>query len=346
MIKKLFGTAIIIFILQLIYINQADAAFSVSSYHYKKTARPGENIVITLRVFNNTAAMSMYTITTVLTTRSTLSFEFSSGLIVTRANERDTVTISVQAPQEEGVYSVSLILDGSLGGIAQVLRQYGTYPIVIGNPRQSINAHPSRVNFGRLHEGRFMYPIPIKIRYKVFSFNDLGDVNPWTIRIYSDNANKYTGIGALTKLSPAGLVHSSGKYAVQLKFWNLNWGPDAHATGWDPELQGPPPIEDDLFWKGALLDESTPEKNLYDVERQPWLRIHDYSEMTNDIHHWRRCVGVYTYDGQFINPTNTTGDFTLSVPPDPFEIYLAVEIGSTAVRGKYTGRLVLELFSP
>jgi hypothetical protein len=192
-----------------------------------------------------------------------------------------------------------------------------------------------------------MYPVPFKVRYKIFIPNRIGDPQPWTIRIYTDNANKFKGLkGSVKQLPIGGLVHSSGKYVIPLRFWNLNWGPDPHLTGWDAAIQGPPPVDDDRFWKGALTDESTPDHPIYDHDLKPWLSIHDYSEMTVDPHTWRRAVGLFPYDGQFINPTNTIGDYGLSQSPDPFEFYLAIEAGSTAVKGKYSGRIILELFSP
>lgn len=331
-------------------IATADAQVISESHYYKKTALPGETVTFTARLRNVSSSAQLLYGAVVLTTRGTASFELypspAPPALLLNVGARGEMTLSVRVPEEEGSYSVSMLIFDAFTDI-RILTVFGQMPLIIGDPRQSINVHPSRVNFGKLEFGRFMYPIPFKVRYKIFLPNAIGDPSPWAIRIYTDNANKFKGIpGTIRQLSPGGLVHSTGKYTIPIKFWNLNWGPDAHTTGWDAAIQGPPPVEDDRFWKGVLTDESTPDRPINDHDLKPWLSIHDYSDMTVEPDTWRRAVGFFPYDGQFLNPSNLVGDYQLSRQPDPFEFYLAVELTSTAVRGKYSGRLVLELISP
>ncbi|MDX9703531.1 MAG: hypothetical protein RBU23_10870 [Candidatus Auribacterota bacterium] len=337
-------------IFSLLYCIPSYGELIPKSHFYPKTALPGQTVRFTARIFNNGINNAQFYASVVLTAQATRSFElyepgFPAPTYELLPGANGSFTFTVRVPDEEGVYSVSIILYNFAD--VRILTIYGSFPLTIGNPTQGISAHPSNINFGKLHEGRFMYPIPIKVRYKIFIPNKLGDIQPWALRLYTDNANKFKGIkGAVRQLPPGGLLHSSGKYTIPLKFWNLNWGPEVHSSGWDGAIQGPPPVEKDIFWKGVLLDESTPDNPVHDHDRKPWLRIPDYAEMSVDPHSWRRAVGQYPYDGQFVNPTNPGGDYTLSLQPEPFELYFAIEINSTSVRGKYSGRVVLELFSP
>ncbi len=319
------------------------------SHFYQKTALPNQSIQVTVRLFNSGPANIQFYPAITLTAESVRSYEIYESPVSFYSimnQQGNSYTFTVRAPADEGVYSVSVTIIDRFTD-TPITTCFGSFPITIGNPTQAISAHPSQLNFGKLHLGRFMYPIPIKVRYRIFIPNKLGDIQPWCLRLYTDNANKFKGLkGAVRQLPAGGLVHSSGKYTIPLKFWNLNWGPEVHSSGWDASVQGPPPVEKDLFWKGALLDESTPDHPVYDHDRKPWLRIPDYSEMTVDPHSWRRAVGQYPYDGQFVNPTNPGGDYQLSVQPNPFELYFAIEVDPTSVRGKYSGRVVLELFSP
>ena len=343
--------ALICFILfSVLFCSTSYAEIIHRSHFYPKTALPNQSIPVTLRLFNSGPAPIQFFVAVTLTAESVRSYELYEppGSFYTLRNQQgDSFTFTIQVPPNEGIYSVSISLFNRFGANEKLTTCYGTFPITIGNPTQAVSAHPSQVNFGKLHLGRFMYPIPIKVRYKIFIPNKLGDIQPWCLRLYTDNANKFKGLkGSVRQLPSGGLVHSSGKYTIPLKFWNLNWGPETHNSGWDGAVQGPPPIEKDIFWKGVLLDESTPDHPVHDHDRKPWLRIPDYSEMTADPHSWRRAVGQFPYDGQFLNPTNPGGDFTLSLQPNPFDLYFAIEVDPTSVRGKYSGRVVLELFSP
>lgn len=318
------------------------------SHYYPKMGLPGQTVRFQLRVQNMDDIAGLVYAGVLLTSENRITFELypPAGATIILAHDRVTLNLDITLPDTEATYSVTFLVFDAFTD-TRLLSASGQRPFMIGTPGQELNVHPSRVNFGNLPYGRFMYPIPFKVRYKMFLPNNMGDPTPWSIRIYTDNANKFKGLtGTVRRLSPAGLVHSSGKYTIPIKFWNLNWGPDAHSTGWDAAIQGPPPVEDDQYWKGVLTDESTPDKPIHDHDLKPWLSIHDYSDMTTDPHTWRRTVGMFPYDGQFLNPTNTVGDFQLSRPPNPFEFYIAVQIDETAVQGKYSGRLVLELFAP
>jgi len=344
--KRLF---LIFLLLFLIPVSETYSDIIADSYYYRKTALPGTLHRFTLRVRNTGNATVFVYGGIFLTRQGVQTFEiYQAGAPVyqIRRNQRTTVNIDITLPSLEGSYSVQMALFHTFDD-SRAATFFGSYPLKIGRPKQGINAHPSRLTFGTLHKGRFMYPIPIKVRYDIFAPNSLGDEHPWALRIYTDNANTFTGIkGTVRKLSMTGLVHSSGKYTIPIKFWTLNWGPDAHSSGWDGLLQGPPPVEEDDFWRGPLLDESSPDKEVRDFDRQPWLSIPDLSDIPTDRGSWRSLVGVFPYSGQYLNFTNLTGDFTLSVPPEPFDMYLACEIGESSVHGKYRGRVILELFSP
>jgi len=351
--KKILTLLFLALTIQILSVINAHAQsdFVQISQYYPKTALPGERITITLRLlYNGPEPDDDFYPAAFMTVHRTATFELYPPPVVPIfkffKGENRTISYDIIVPHEEGTYSVSFVLfrtaDDSIA-----TRVYGLNPITVGTPGEALNCHPSRLNMGTMHEGRFMYPIPVKVRYKIFYPDQLGNMQPWSLRIYTDNANKYKGLkGTIRQLSPAGLIHSSGKYTIKLKFWVLNWGPEAHNTGWDATIQGPPPVDNDIFWKGVLLDESTPDRPVHDHDRKAWLSIPDYIDMTTENDTWRRAVGQFQYDGQFLNYLNTTGDFQLSSQPDPFDFYLAVEIGPTAVKGKYNGRLILELFSP
>ncbi|MCB1196277.1 hypothetical protein KDK77_08835 [bacterium] len=324
------------------------------NYFYPKTALPGSTITFSARI-RNIGSTGVFVYGGVLLTnqKTNVTSELypPPGTFTLPAGGRTQITLAITLKDatsglnlEDGSYTVAMLIFNAFTDV-RIHTIFGGFPLLIGTPGQGLNIHPSRITFGTLRYGRFMYPIPIKIRYKMFLPNQLSDIQPWAMRIYTENAHKFTGIpGSIRQLSPSGLVHSSGKYAIPIKFWNLNWGPDAHTTGWEAGLEGPPPVEDDMYWKGVFTDESTDAKFFFDLK--PWLSIPDFEDMTVEPDTWKRMVGVFTYDGQFVNPENKTGDYQLSTPPDHFDVYLAVEIGSTAVHGKYSGRLIVEIISP
>lgn len=172
------------------------------------------------------------------------------------------------------------------------------------------------------------------------------------MRIYTDNHRRYQGVedaiysgrvasqegGSASALgTPAGLVSSDGKYTMPLKVWCLNFGPDVE-EGWDANLLGPPPVKEDYYWKGPLLDNGR-----RDPSRVAWEWIPDYVDMTADPSTWRKLIGQDSFDTHYVSDANPTGDFML---PSPFQIYLAYETSPTAVAGAYSTELIIEIYSP
>jgi hypothetical protein len=176
------------------------------------------------------------------------------------------------------------------------------------------------------------------------------------MRIYTDNSTRYTGIegaiykgkrvfstskvrvGSSAEGSPAGLVSSDGKYTIPLRVWCLNYGPDWDEIGWNPTLLGPPPVNEDYVWKGPELDNGK-----RDPDRRAWLWVPDYVDMTADPRTWRNLIGRDPYSRNFVSDNNPTGDFTLT---SPFDIYLATETSAATVTGSYSGKLILEIYTP
>lgn len=237
----------------------------------------------------------------------------------------------------DGLYTVSFpLFDGN--GVRRD-RLGGKFPIRVGSETESIRVFPEVINLGTIPPGRYMHPIPVEVRWSYFRFNQLRQGQPFAIRIYTDNAGRYQGVpGSVVKNSPAGLVHMNGRYALPLKVWNLNYGPDIQETGWDAPLAGPPPVDEDDYWLGPPLLEGT--RNLGSAS---WVRVPDLVDMTSNPITWRRLIGQDAYDSRFATDLNITGDFTLL---SPFTFYLATEAGPTAVEGTYTATLVVELWSP
>jgi hypothetical protein len=108
--------------------------------------------------------------------------------------------------------------------------------------------------------------------------------------------------------------------------------------GWDARLSGPPPVDDDTYWKGPMLDSGRRNE-----DKASWLRIPDYSQMTADRGTWRHLIGQDIFDTQYVTDVNLTGDFTLK---NPFSVYLATETNPTSVKGNYSCNLIVEIYSP
>lgn len=236
-----------------------------------------------------------------------------------------------------GTYTVSFVLFDANG----IRRDHvsGPFPLHVGTETESISVFPQTIHLGVLPPGRTMHPTPIEVSWNFFRFNRLRLDDPFSIRVYTDNASRYRGIPqALQRGSPAGLVSLDGKYLIPLKVWNLNYGPELEATGWDVSLAGPPPVDDDAAWLGPPLLEGKRH-----LDAAAWVRIPDFSEMTSHPSSWRRLIGQDITDSRFVGDTNSTGDFTLR---SPFTFYLATDAGSTAVEGSYSTTLVVELWSP
>lgn len=239
-----------------------------------------------------------------------------------------------------GTYTVTFpLFDGN--GVRHD-RVSGKFPLHIGSNADTLHVFPETVHLGTIPQGRFMYPVPLEIRWNFYRFNRLRLDQPFAIRVYTDNAAHYRGApGAVRQGSPAGLVSDDGRFTVPMKIWTANFGPDVQETGWDPDTMGPPPVDDDTFWRGPLVTD--PIHGAREVGAVAWLRIPDLSEMSADPGSWRRLIGQDPYDSRFVADTNITGDFTL---PNPITAYLATEAGATAVEGQYSATLVVELWSP
>jgi hypothetical protein len=159
------------------------------------------------------------------------------------------------------------------------------------------------------------------------------------MRIYTDNTTRFKGIeNTVHMLSPAGLVSSDGKYTIPLKVWCLNYPPDDQEMGWDTKISGPPPVDDDTYWEGPLLDNGKRNE-----EKAGWVRIPDYSEMTSDSGTWRNLIGQDITNTHYVTDITRTGDFTLS---SPFSVYFATETDPTSVKGSYSCNLILEIYAP
>jgi len=236
-----------------------------------------------------------------------------------------------------GSYTVAFTMFDGNGDRSDQLR--GKFPLHVGSETEDLRVFPEAVNLGTLPPGRHMAPTPIEVRWTFFRFNRLRQDQPFTIRIYTDNAARFEGVPhSLRKMSPAGLVSLDGRYTIPLKCWTLNFGPDVQESGWDSTLAGPPPVDDDDLWLGPPLLEGR--RNLGSAM---WVRVPDLVDMTPDPITWRRLIGQDQYDNRFASDANPTGDFTLR---SPFTLYLATEAGPTSVEGSYATTLVVELWSP
>lgn len=282
----------------------------------------------------NTQAMELVVIlTNQVTGEATTPIDVGGPSIVSGGIHTFVQSTGVSA----GRYTVAFrILDGSAVRSDQIT---GRYPLHVGTNTDLLHVFPDALSLGTIPPGRFMHPIPLEIRWDFYRFNRMATDQPFAIRVYTDNAARYRGLpGALHPTSPAGLVSDDGRFSIPLKIWTVNFGPDFDETGWKASAMGPPPVDDDTFWKGPLLTNGERE-----VGAVAWLRVPDYSEMTSDPSSWRRLIGQDPADQRFVNDTNVTGDYTLA---SPVTVYLATEGGATTVQGRYSATLVVELWSP
>ncbi len=315
----------------------AQANIRIVSVSYDQHGRPDEPVEFVVTVRNNTATAQFAEVDVTLVNIDT---EAESTLVpvltgTIAAGGQGTLRRSYVVPA--GIYTVTFPLFDGDG--ARTDRVSGTFPLHIGMETESIRVFPETISLGVIPPGRTMHPTPIEISWSFYRFNRLRLDQPFAVRVYTDNASRYRGVpGALHRGSPAGLVSMDGRYAIPLKVWTINFGPDAQETGWDSKIAGPPPVEDDTFWLGPTLTSGARE-----VEAVAWVRIPDTVEMTANPSSWRRLIGQDPFDTRYISDTNPTGDFTLT---SPFTIYLATEGGITAVEGAYAATLIVELWSP
>lgn len=334
------------------------AGLQILDYHYDTHFSPGEKVTFSATIKNNGATQNAY-LYVVLTNSSTgvstdpaavtSASSITAGTTKTYATRSDVVGgYWVAVP---GIYNVSI----SIYGPGDVLnnRVYGSQPVHVGTTTDSVAAFPRVLDFGAIQYGRYMHPVPVEISWDFFSYSSqIRKDHPWYLRIYTDNHKRYKGVdsaiysgriasqeggGASALGSPAGLVSEDGKFTLPLKTWCLNYGPDVE-EGWDATLLGPPPVQEDYYWKGPLLDTGK-----RDASRMAWEWIPDYLDMSTDSGTWRNLIGQDPYNTHYVSDSNPTGDFTLT---SPFQIFLAYEASPTTVAGKYTTDLILEIYSP
>jgi len=333
-----------LFIMALFALNAqqalAAAELSVIKYHYQTHFTAGETVTFRISVRNSgdTNLTGVY-LSPVLTNNSTGAEVYPSGTATQNINVGLSATFTTTWTAVAGKYSVSLILYRT--GDVETVREYGAYPIRVGSSAttEQLSVFPTIMDFGVLPYGRHMHPVPIEITWDYFIYNRNRHQRPWYMRIYTNNASRYKGLpGIIYQTSPAGLVSSDGRYSIPLKIWCLNYAPDDQEMGWDTAMSGPPPVDEDTYWKGPLLDEG---KRYHD--KVGWERIPDLSEMTSDRRSWRTLIGESRYDEQYVTDINAPGDFTLT---SPFSAYLAMETGPTSVKGNYSCELIVEIYSP
>ncbi|MBI3322429.1 MAG: hypothetical protein HYZ94_01970 [Candidatus Omnitrophica bacterium] len=322
----------------------------IVSVNYQQQFRTGEPVQFVIVLRNNDAAPQFaevdVTITNLDTERETTLTPVLTGTVPARSTltltgtyptAPGTLTTEASGFIGDGLYTVSFPLFDGIPVRRDTLS--GRFPLRVGIETESVRVFPEVLNLGTLPPGRYMHPIPVEVSWSFFRFNQLRHAHPFTIRLYTDNAARFSGVpGAVRRVSPAGLVHMSGRYSIPLKIWNFNYGPDIQETGWDAPLAGPPPVDEDDYWIGPLLLEGG--RNLGSAS---WVRVPDLTDMTVNPVTWRRLIGQDADDSRFVSDLNLTGDFTLK---SPFTFYMATEAGATAVEGTYSTTLVVELWSP
>jgi len=341
----------------------------IISYNYSTHFRPGETVSFTVTVQNNetindewgevdialTNQITGITVSPYTIDETTLPHIPKNGGTYTLTNFQQRTPLPWHNwSATEGRFTVKFILYDGDGNAAHTV--YGSEPIHVGRAVDSVSAFPNIIDLGVIPYGRYMYPNPIKIHWDFYLKNQLRKDQPWYMRIYTDNSSRYKGIdGTIYKSrrkyttskiwvrtsgegSPSGLVSSDGKYNLPIKVWCLNYGPDWDETGWNTNLLGPPPVNDDYVWIGPQLDDGK-----RDTDRGVWLWIPDYMDMSGDKRTWRRLIGQDPYDRELVSDNNPTGDATLD---SPFDIYLATEGSPTSVIGKYTGKIIIEIYTP
>jgi len=336
----------------------------IISYNYPTHFMPGELVDFTV-IFKNYEPNAQWgEVDIVLTNHSTgaevTGYPIDSampaaGATATLTNFQQQIPLPAHKwSATEGLYTVTLLLYDGNGNL--VHRIFGAEPIHVGQATDYISAFPGVIDLGAVPYGRYMYPNPIKINWSFYLKNQLRKDQPWYMRIYTDNGAKYRGVeGSLYRTrklyttsrkwvrtsaegGSGGLVSTDGQYLLPLKVWCLNYGPDWDEIGWNPTLLGPPPVTDDYVWKGPLLNDGK-----RDTDRSAWAWIPDYADMGIDPRSWRRLIGQDPYTKEFVTDNNPTGDFTL---PSPFDIYLATETSPATVKGRYMGKLILEIYTP
>jgi len=335
----------------LIFISNKAFALSIeiADYSYKHNFTAGDTVTFAATAKNNGPTIAnppgpeYFYLDVVLTNQATgVEIERTSGGVTNLATG-GRISLTATWPSTAGTFTIAIRIVGSDDGINEsvVTNVFGAYPVRIGSgpATEKLQVSPTTLDFGVLPYGRHMFPIPLEIKWDFFLYNVLGEQRPWYMRIYTDNKTRYKGIQeSVYTQSPAGFISSDGKFSMPLRVWCLNYPPEDQEMGWDSALSGPPPVNDDTYWKGPILDTGERFEN-----KAAWLRIPDYSEMTADRGTWRNLIGQDITDTQYATDVNRTGDFTLK---SPFSVYFATETSPTSVKGNYSGTLIVEIYSP
>lgn len=322
----------------------------IIDYHYFTHYSVGETVSFAASAKNTGVVFDDYYIQPVLTNYNTGVENYATPVTDT-INPSETKTLTATWSAVSGLYTVTIILYSS--GDVEVNRLSGKEPVHVGTTKDSVAAFPRVLDLGALQYGRYMHPAPVEINWDFYlRSSQIRKDHPWYMRIYTDNHKRYQGIdgaiyskriamqekGSASAMgSPAGLISSDGKYTIPLKVWCLNFGPDVE-EGWDTNLLGPPPVKEDYYWKGPLLDNGKRDNN-----RVAWEWIPDYIDMSADPATWRKLIGQDPFDTHYRSDSNPTGDFTLT---SPFQIFIAYETSPASVMGKYSTDLIVEIYSP
>ena len=314
----------------------------IVSFQYDQNAHPADLVNFIITVQNNEAGAEFAEVDITLTNIDTEAAITLTPVLTTSTNIpaggisvlRGSYVIPI------GNYSVTFpLFDGD--GLRSD-RVNGKFPIRIGTETESLRVFPEVLNLGTIPEGRVMFQTPVEVSWSFFRFNRLRLDQPFVVRLYTDNAARYHGVpGAVRRGSPGGLVSLTGRYAIPLKIWTLNFGPDIQDSGWDASLAGPPPVDDDNAWMGPPLIEGG-----RNYSGAAWVRVKDRAELEASPFGWSRgegLIGQDPHDTRYANEKNTTGDITLK---SPFTFYLAADGNPEAVEGSYAGTLIVELWSP
>lgn len=334
----------------------AASHMKITDYHYLTHYNPGETVTFTVIAKNEGSVVINYAYgDIVLTNQATGAETEIGGGATNNITVGTTITSTATWTAQAGTYSVTIQVIESTDGVVETRadRKFGSEPVRVGTTTDSVSAFPRVLDLGTLQYGRYMHPMPLEINWSVFTrSSQLLKDHPWYMRIYTDNHRRYQGIekavyagrialqeeGSASAMGgPGGLVSADGKYTLPLKVWCLNFGPDVE-DGWDTNLLGPPPVKENQYWKGPLLDDGK-----RDSSRSAWLWIPDYADMTSDVGTWRKLIGRDPFNSQYSSDSNVIGDFTLD---SPFQVFLAYETSPTTVVGKYSTDLIIEIYSP
>ena len=257
----------------------------ISDFFYLTHYNPGETVRFSVNAVNRGGTTIGYAYADIVLTNTATNAEIEIGGSATSAITpgMQITSIANWTAGAPGFYSATLRIiefDGVnevIGDSKRGLERINEF-IHVGITKDSLAAFPRVLDLGTLQYGRYMHPAPIEISWSFFSHtSQIRKDNPWFMRIYTDNHKRYAGIPGSFANPGAGLISMDGKYSIPLKVWCLNFGPDVE-EGWDAAQLGPPPVQEDHYWKGPLLD-----TNRRDESRVAWEWIPDYADMNTDV---------------------------------------------------------------